>query len=309
MPELPEVEVVRLFLQANLLGHTITSLQILTPKSFFGNPSQVIGQKITRVTRIGKQLSLHLSNRLILLFHLKMTGQLIYSPLSSKGGLRGDFVFGHPTKDMLTQNLPNKSTRIIFKFKKEPSLFKGGDRGGFFPPGGICFFNDQRKFGWIKVFTPSDLKKFQSSLGPDLLSSSFTLDYFVSQLHSTSRPIKLVLLDQSRFSGIGNIYANDALFLAKIHPQTPSSRLSLFHIRQLRSSLLKIIRQSIRVGGSTAKDQTFIRPDGQPGRNQFFFRVYQRQGQPCPTCQQSIRRITISGRGTFFCPHCQPLNH
>src|SRR5450830_1390744 len=116
MPELPEVEVVKLFLEQKLLHQTITKLDILTPKSFIGQPSQVVGQKIIKFSRLGKQLSLYLSNNLILLIHLKMTGQLILSPLSSKGVAAGQgILMGHPTKNAL-DSLPNKSTRLIFHF-------------------------------------------------------------------------------------------------------------------------------------------------------------------------------------------------
>ncbi len=122
MPELPEVEVVKIFLEDKLLGLTITDLEILNPKSFIGDPKLVVGQKITKFSRIGKQLSIYLSNGQILLVHLKMTGQLILSPLSSKGVPEGQgILMGHPTK---VSTMPNKSTRIIFRFS--PSCQRGG---------------------------------------------------------------------------------------------------------------------------------------------------------------------------------------
>lgn len=289
MPELPEVEVVRLFLQDKILHQTIQKIEILTPKSFIGNPKLVEGQKITKLTRVGKQLSIHLSNKYILLVHLKMTGQLILIPLSSKGVAKGQGVFmGHPTKDMLTQTLPNKSTRLIFSFKNF-----------------TLFFNDQRKFGWVKVFTPSSLAIFQSHLGLDLLNPNFTPNYLFSQLQRSRRAIKLVLLDQNFFAGIGNIYANDALFISKIHPSSISNHLTLKHCRLLHRNLIKIIKQSIQVGGSTTKDQKYLRPDGTPGKNQFNFKVYQKKEEPCPVCQTPIKFIKLGGRGTFFCPSCQ----
>lgn len=287
MPELPEVEVVRLFLADHLVGKKITNLTVLTQKSFIGDPTQVIGQTIRSFCRIGKQLSIHLSNNLILLVHLKMTGQLIYV-----NNNKSSTALGHPAPDL---SVPNKSTRVVIRFAP---LVKGGS-------GGILYFNDQRKFGWIKVLSQDKLAESQKTLGVDILSPKFTSKYFYSQIHSFSRPIKLLLLDQSKLAGVGNIYANDALFLAGLHPQTPSSKITPIQSQKLRRSLLKVMRQSILHGGSTAKDNQYLRPDQTAGSHQFHFLVYQRTGQPCLSCATPIHRLVIGGRGTFFCPKCQ----
>lgn len=282
MPELPEVETVRLFLDKNILGKTITYLEILNPKSFIARPEPVegvIGQTIVSTSRLGKQLSIHLSNNLILLFHLKMTGQIIV----------GNSVFGHPTPKEDKTNLPNKSTRLIFTFSDKSKLY----------------FNDQRKFGWVKVLNKNELAEFQKNVGVDVLSSDFTDDYFYHQLQKTSRAIKLVLLDQSKFAGIGNIYDNDALFLSRIHPQTPSNKITPKQAKILRQNLIDLMKESLFHGGSTAKDNKYIHPDGSVGQHQYFFRVYQREKEPCLVCQTPIKRIKIGGRGTFFCPVCQ----
>lgn len=282
MPELPEVETVRLFLDKNILGKTITYLEILNPKSFIARPEPVegvIGQTIVSTSRLGKQLSIHLSNNLILLFHLKMTGQIIV----------GNSVFGHPTPKEDKTNLPNKSTRLIFTFSDKSKLY----------------FNDQRKFGWVKVLNKNELAEFQKNVGVDVLSSDFTDDYFYHQLQKTSRAIKLVLLDQSKFAGIGNIYDNDALFLSRIHPQTPSNKITQKTAKILRQNLIDLMKESLFHGGSTAKDNKYIHPDGSVGQHQYFFRVYQREKEPCLVCQTPIKRIKIGGRGTFFCPVCQ----
>lgn len=283
MPELPEVEVVRLFLQSQLVGKTISKLEIITPKSFIGDPKLVKGQKIIKFTRIGKQLSLHLKNGLILLFHLKMTGQIII----------GGSVLGHPTPKEDKSVLPNKSIRLFFTFSDGSKLF----------------FNDQRKFGWVKLFNQSQLAEFQKNLGLDILSSKFTPKYLYQQLQTTSRPIKTVLLDQTKFAGIGNIYANDALFLAKIHPSTDSNKINLKKSILIHRFLIQIMKNSIKSGGSTAKDNKYIHPDGSTGRHQFSFQVYQRSGEPCLICQSLIKRVKIGGRGTFYCPKCQKVNH
>lgn len=293
MPELPEVEVVRLFLDSHLIGKTISNLEIINPKSFSGEPQKVIDQKIIKTSRIGKQLSVHLENNLILLFHLKMTGQIIYSPLFSRGMPAGQGVstFGHPTPKEDKTILPNKSTRLVFTFSNGSQLF----------------FNDQRKFGWVKLLSPKEIQDYQENLGRDILASNFTPKYFFNQLQKTSRPIKLVLLDQNKFAGIGNIYANDALFLSKINPKTPSNKITLKKSNLLRQNLIKIMKESILVGGSTAKDNKYVRPDGSSGQNQFNFRVYQRDNQPCLICQTPIKKVKLGGRGTFYCPKCQEL--
>lgn len=285
MPELPEVEVVKLFLENRLLHHTITNIDILNAKSFIGNPKKVINQKIVKFTRTGKQLSIHLSNKLILLVHLKMTGQLIL----------GSTMLGHPTK---FEKYPNKSTRIIFQFRPPSSRGEPKEQG-------VLFFNDQRKFGWVKLLTNAELVEAQSNLGHDIFDEKFTSEYLFLTLQRSKAPIKTVLLNQNLFAGIGNIYANDALFLSNIHPSTPSNKISRTKALKLYHSLLDIMRQSVLAGGSTMKDNKYVRPDGSFGENQFLFRVYQRKGKPCLVCRMPIESLKIGGRGTFFCPKCQ----
>ena len=283
MPELPEVEVVKLFLEDKLIGQQIVSLDILNPKSFIGNPELVEGQTIIEFSRIGKQLSIHLGNGYILLVHLKMTGQLILV------GQKDKTVMGHPTKDALLGTLPNRSTRLIFNFSSGHTLF----------------FNDQRKFGWVQIFLPDSLKEFQKNLGHDIFDDKFTPEYLYQQLSRSSRPVKVALLDQHFFAGIGNIYANDALFLSRIHPTTPANKITLVECRLIHRHLIEIMRQSVLAGGSTMKDNKYVRPDGSYGSNQFLFRVYQRAEEPCLECSSPIHKITLGGRGTFYCPNCQ----
>lgn len=296
MPELPEVETVRLFLDQHILSKNISNIEILNPKSFITNPKYVKGvegQTIISTSRLGKQLSLHLQNGLILLFHLKMTGQIIIkSPPSLRGMTEGQgiSILGHPTPfHSFSEGWPNKSTRVIFTFSDGTKLF----------------FNDQRKFGWVKVLNKDELAESQKYVGIDALSPNFTDEYFYHQLQKTSRAIKLALLDQSKFAGIGNIYDNDALFLSHIHPQIPSNKITKKKAKILRQNLIDIMTESLFHGGSTAKDNKYLHPDGSVGQHQYYFRVYQRDGQPCPNCQNSIKRIKVGGRGTFYCPKCQ----
>jgi formamidopyrimidine-DNA glycosylase len=281
MPELPEVEVVKLFLEDKLLHQKISNLEILNQKSFLGDSKLVEGQEITQFSRTGKQLSIFLNNNYILLVHLKMTGQLIYIDSQKT-------ILGHPTKDAF-MSLPNKSTRLIFTFKNKSKLY----------------FNDQRKFGWIKLLTKDELVESQSNLGLDIFDPKFSPDYIFSQLQHSSRAIKTVLLDQHFFAGIGNIYANDALFLSSIHPKTPAKKITLSQAKLIHKHLIDIMRQSVLAGGSTAKDNKYLHPDGSIGSNQFFFRVYERKGEPCLKCGTKIEYQKLGGRGTFFCPSCQ----
>lgn len=262
MPELPEVETIRRQLEPKLVGQTISSIEILCPKSFCGDPKKIIGKKIISLTRIGKQLSINLSGNYLILAHFKMTGGLFFKP--------------------------NKYTRIIIKLNKIN-----------------LYFSDLRKFGWLKLFTHKSLKSFQKNLGLDILSPDFTDKYFFDQLLTSSRPIKNVLLDQTKFAGIGNIYACDSLFLSKINPTIPSKNISFPKSKVLRHNLQKIMTESILHGGSTARDRGYIMPDGSSGTHQDHFLVYQRKGESCLVCGAIIKVIRQSGRSTFYCPKCQ----
>jgi len=286
MPELPEVETIRLFLSQKIIGKKIKSIQVLNSKSLSGNYKQILNQPIIGLDRLGKQLSIHFSNNLSFLIHLKMTGQLIFVDKSQT-------ILGHPTPSLYKTPLPWTSTRIIFTFSDAS----------------ILYFNDQRKFGWIKLVKLNQLKKFQSNLGPDILSRQFTLSYFKKTLQKSDRFIKTILHDQSLYAGIGNIYANDALFLSKIHPQIKASNITSFQAKSLYQNIKKVIKQGINYGGSTAKDNMYLKPDGTKGAQQYNFYVYQKVGEPCLKCHTKIIRLKLQGRSAFFCPHCQRLSN
>lgn len=251
MPELPEVETVRLFLNAKIIGKTIKFVQILNKKSLDADPKKIIGKKIIKLDRTGKQLSIYLDGEFLLLIHLKMTGQLIFVDKTQT-------ILGHPTPSLYKTPLPWKSTRVVFTFSDKSKLY----------------FNDQRKFGWIKLVKKTDLKFLQANLGPDILSKDFTYPYFQKTLKTTARFIKTFLHDQSKLAGVGNIYANDALFLSKIHPQTRCNKLTKAQASTLFKNIKKVIRQGIKHGGSTAKDNMYIRPDGTKGDQQYNFLTY-----------------------------------
>ncbi len=275
MPELPEIETVKLQLQRVLVGQKL--LQSEFP--------QVTGKTIQAIKRLGKVLLINFGKNLDLGFHFKMTGQLIYDPTSPRctSGLRlgaGRIAGGHPSEDFVAK-LPNKHTRLIFEFSK-----------------GTLYFNDMRKFGWVKI-NP----EFTVSLGPDALK--ITTSKFLKLLKNIKRPIKMAIMDQGIISGVGNIYANDALWEARINPQIPSHKLQEKQLELLLEKLKLVLREGIKYGGATAADAKYIDSHGLGGHYQEHFRVYDREGQKCKRCKSVIEKFVLGGRGTYYCPVCQ----
>lgn len=280
MPELPEVETIRKQLQPKIVGKTIKKIEILSKKNFIGNPNRITNSKIINISRAGKYLSFKLGNHLYLNLHMKMTGQLLYAKNMSKPQFNIEIPF---TK---TNTMPGKTTRVIIYFNDNSGLF----------------FNDLRKFGWIKVADKPEQPK-----GNDVLSKNFNLQFVNSFIHKTNKPIKLLLIDQDKIAGVGNIYANDALFLAKINPLRRSNTLTAPEINNLYKAIKKVIEQGLKHGGSSGADKAYIRLDGKKGEHQRYFMVYQREGKPCPRCEIPIMRMKQGGRSSFYCPKCQNL--
>jgi formamidopyrimidine-DNA glycosylase len=289
MPELPEVETLRVQLSGLIIGQTIEKIEILKPKCFIGDKKLVIGAKITGLRRFAKLTVIDLSNGLSLLIHLKMTGQLIY---------RGEKIQRELViTDPLLKTLPNKHTRVII-------YFTSGDR---------LFFNDLRIFGWIKIIknhesriTNQELENINEvikKLGPDPIKD-LTLEKFRSILNGSKKPVKIVLMDQEKISGIGNIYANDALFLAKINPKIPANRISDDRVEILFQKVIQELKDGIKYKG--ASEDNFRDAFGEMGSMQDHFLVYRKKGGKCPNnCGGKIERIVLGGRGTFYCPKCQ----
>lgn len=284
MPELPEVETIRLGLQKYLVGHIIESVELRLHKQFTGDPQLITGAKIIKVERFGKGLVITLDNNYSLAIHIKMTGQLIYQdgltknkPLSSKAG----------------RTLPHAYTHVIFHLDHQASLF----------------YNDLRQFGWIKIVPTDKIKElpFFKDLGPELMPSSgqepLTQESLAGLLSKAKTMIKPVLMDQKKIGGIGNIYANDALFLAKINPQRPSNSLSKEEVLRLFKALLQVLRKGIAEGGSSSEN--YVNALGQEGNYQNHTLVYGKEGQKCPNCGEIIQKTQLAGRGTYFCPNCQ----
>lgn len=287
MPELPEVETVRNQLEAFLKGHRIEDVLVSNNRSFIGDKKNLVGANFVGFSRFGKMLSLSLDNGCSLLIHLKLTGQLVY---------RGPNLKNPPElSPKVVGGLPGRYTRVIFKLDK----------------GGVLYFNDLRLFGWIKVIKTSDIKTLNliGKLGkePPVVSGSnlATLSFsdFSQVLSKSKKAIKLVLMDQEKIAGIGNIYANDALFLAGINPQRSANSLDENEQKKLYDSVIKVLKEGIKRGGSS--ENTFVNPDGSEGDYQNFTWVYGRENLPCKVCGEKIKKIYLGGRGTYFCPNCQ----
>lgn len=278
MPELPEVETIRLQLNQALKGLKVREVQVLSPKNFIGNAKDLIGQKITGVERRAKMIIIRLADGNCLAIHLKLTGQLIYAARLRQKLRRGE-----------VGQLPNKFTRVIIEFNDNSRLF----------------FNDLRKFGWMRMACEKELQT--EKLGPEANNEkTFSLEYFRRILSRSRKPVKLVLLDQEKIAGIGNIYANEALFLAGILPSRPANSLKLKEIAKLREVIIGVLNEAIKHRGTSDRDEAYRQINGQKGSHQNYLWVYGRAGQKCRKCQVVIKRIKIGGRGTFFCPKCQP---
>lgn len=306
MPELPEVETIKLGLSKKIIGKKITDIEIEPlrhgsgqAKSFQGNPRDVIDSSITDIQRRAKLIRVKLSNNLNLLFHLKLTGQLIYrSPsfsLSSNTLKRelqnkkdNSFSGGHPSHDWHL-NLPNSNTRLIFSFNDSSKLY----------------FNDLRKFGWCKVLSDQNITQIFGDVGAEPFSKDFTVEYLLSKAKRIpNRNIKQFLMDQTIIAGIGNIYTDETLFDAKISPLRKLKDIKLSEWQTIRQSILKILKLGIKYGGTT--DSDYVNADGKKGGMQNHLKVYHRTGKSCPNgCGGKIERISIGGRGTHFCFLCQ----
>lgn len=289
MPELPEVETIRRQLEKMIVGKTIAQVEIRRPKIFRGRPKDVIGAKITSINRRGKLLIIELNNNQTLLVHLKLTGQLIF---------RAPDIPDSP-------DLPNKYSHVIFTLAGEnkalcrPVCRPARRRGRL-------FYNDLRQFGWIKIVKNSGVQSDLKNLGLEPFDKEFTLDYFQTLLSRSGRPVKVFLLDQTKIAGIGNIYANESLFCARIHPAKPASDLSKHSdkIKALYDCLQKVLKLGLKYQG--ASDQYYLTAKGEKGQMQKHFKVYGRAGERClNNCGSKIERITLAGRGTFYCPRCQ----
>lgn len=312
MPELPEVETVRAGLARFLPELIVTSVKHDWAKSFPNAKADVdkflVGARVTAVRRRAKVLMIDLSTGYSLVVHLKMTGQLVYvgkpeSIVDSRQSLASDkrqttsetaawqqrFAGGHPT-DSLINKLPDRSTRVTIEFTNGSKLF----------------FNDQRKFGWMRLIPTIEIPEidFMKRVGPEPLEADFTHKVFIERLQRRKNSaVKAVLLDQAVLAGVGNIYADESLFMAKIHPATLVSKISTNKLIGLHKAIVDVLKLSIEKGGST--DRNYVNAEGKKGSYIEFAQVFRREGQSCSRCGMEIVKIRVAGRGTHICPKCQ----
>jgi formamidopyrimidine-DNA glycosylase len=289
MPELPEVETVRLGLSELLPGRIFAAVTHNNEKSFPNALGDVnaflINASVTAVRRRAKVLIIDLSSEYSLVIHLKMTGQLVFVSPQARFGA------GHPN-DSLVGRLPDKSTHVEFTFAD----------------GSRLFFNDQRKFGWVRLLPTVEVPNidFMRKVGPEPLDAAFTPVEFAERLlHRKNTSIKAALLDQSVIAGVGNIYADESLWGAKIHPATLVRNVSQQKLRTLFTELQYVLNLAIQKGGSS--DKNYVNAEGKRGSYLSFARVFRREGQACPRCGATIVKLRVAGRGTHICPREQKL--
>jgi len=287
MPELPEVETVKRGLQRLIVGRKIIAVKSDNPKSFPNAEADVknflVGASIREVRRRAKVLLIDLSTDYTLVAHLKMTGQMVYVNNTER------FAAGHPN-DSLVGNLPDKSTRVTFDFADGTHLY----------------FNDQRKFGWVKLLPTLEVPNmdFMKKVGPEPLEPDFTAEQFKARFKK--RPgtsIKAAILDQSVIAGVGNIYADESLWGAKIHPSRKVDSITDVEFKELYKEVRYVMNLSIEKGGST--NRNYVNAEGKKGSYMDFARVFRREGLECPRCGDEIIKIRVAGRGTHICPTCQ----
>ena len=271
MPELPEVETIKNELLPHIVGHCITGVTlfwdgIVRQPSVKEFCSRLIGQRITGVNRRGKYLIFGLNSANELIIHLRMTGSLLWKPASAE---------------------PEKFVRAILHLDKNAALH----------------FNDPRKLG--AMWLVEDEKTVIGKLGVEPLGASFTPQVLARQLNKRTAPIKALLCDQTIIAGIGNMYADEALYAARIYPLRPGGSLSQEEVGRLHSSIQRVLWSAI--GNKGASVDTYLRPGGEPGTAHFQFQVAHRLGgKSCSVCGTPIQRIPIRNRGSYFCPKCQP---
>jgi len=272
VPELPEVETIRCDLHPRVCGRTITAVRITpdaVPLIDGASPAEFVrrlkGHRIEALSRRGKYLILHLSGGLHLIVHLRMTGALLYRDAAAPA---------------------DRYLRAVL------SLDDGAE----------LRFADLRKLGRLRL--AADPEEVVGMLGPEPLDAAFTAAALRQAIGKRRAPIKAVLLDQRALAGLGNIYADEALFAARIQPLRRADTLSEAENRRLHRSIRRVLRDALDNRGASFRD--YVDGGGREGRHQFYVKIFRRTGQPCYVCGATIERIRLSGRGTHFCPRCQP---
>jgi len=282
MPELPEVESIKLQLQKYLVGHTLEKVEVKNPRLWTGDVKDVEGAKVKDIRRFAKVLSIDLSSGYSIVIHIKLTGQLLY---------RGPNLKNPPelSKKVLG-GIPGPHTHVIFHL----------DNGGF------LYYNDVRRFGWLKVVETAKLEEqneFVAKLGPEPFKD-LTKEKFVEILKKGNRPVKILIMDQAKMGGIGNIYANDALWKASLNPETKAKEIPEKKMKELYEAILSVMKEGMKYGG--ASELAFVTPDGQEGGYQRHTLAYGHEGMRCERCGKGVfEKYFLGGRGTYVCRVCQ----
>lgn len=292
MPELPEVTTISNQLRKEIKGFEVEDIRILgsyrTEPEISVFKKEVEGKEIADVERVAKTIVIKLkpdSAPTYIVIHLAMTGRLLLRDENDK---------------------EDPWTRLVFQLTsaKIPDLNSsdpGSDRSG----SKELRFCDSRMFGFVKLFSGEQLEGHRKKYGPDALSPNLTSKKLLDNLQKKKTAVKKALLEQDIIAGVGNIYANDSLWMAKIHPETLTSELTQVQAVSLLGSLREILEESITHRGSTLGDKMYIDLYGREGLHQNYFRIFGKEGEPCPRCKEKIEFTEIGGRGTFHCPKCQ----
>lgn len=285
MPELPEVETIRRQLEPDLVGRRFERVEVLD--HYFSKPvsaaefeRSAAGREVANVGRRGKYLMLEFLDGETLVIHLRMTGNLVLVDPDGNTGPGDARIY--------------RQDDGVKHLKARFSLDDGGE----------LRFTDPRRFGRGFIAGPGDLETyFSDRLGPEPLSDEFTVEAFASAAEDRTAPLKSFLLDQRRVAGIGNIYADEALHRAGLHPLSPAGSMRPEHHLALRDGIVEALERGLDLGGASIDDYRDAR--GESGQMQEEFLVHRREGRACPRCGEEITRIVVGGRSTYFCGSCQ----
>lgn len=285
MPELPEVEMVRRQLADKIVGKKITAIEVRAPKAVDGDDdyeSELVGRKITDIKRVGKYLFFTLTDGEYIIAHLRMTGRMIFQSADSDEQVGG----GHALKQQPDQQ-PHKHTRIIFSFAD----------------GSHLYYNDMRKFGYMKRATKTEVEEQKNKLGVEPIADSYNLEDFRDLLSGRNTSVKAALLKQGDIAGLGNIYVDEACWRAQIRPDRTAGSLTSKETKELFSATTTVLEDAISYGGTTFRD--YVDTDGEHGNFTDKLAVFARDDEDCPRCGEIIEKSRVAGRGTHICPGCQ----
>lgn len=298
MPELPEVEALRLSLERYVVGSIVKNVQILNAKLVSGKDAirksdnnkteefikNIRGKKIKNLSRRAKNIIIKFTTGEILLVHLKMTGQLVFVDNKKQNISFG----GHPIEDTVKE-LPHRHTYIIFELSN-----------------GTLYYNDVRQFGYCLYYknlkSLEDEKHFEG-LGLEPFDETFTVKYLEDKLSKIKSPLKKVLLDQRVVVGCGNIYCDEIAFASHVLPNRSCSSLSKSEVKLIHKNMLRILDKAIHSGGSSVAN--YLLADGKRGNYSDYHKVYGKKGNPCPICKKPLSHTQLAGRTTVFCENCQ----